>query len=109
MNGFRRLILTLTGLVVFLHGISLYALPSASEFQEADMEMSEETSEQTAQVYAYDAVVPVVQFTLPHIWYCLGEIVEVSVSEFPVYHSLEAVTGRFFDLLFPHIISPNAP
>ena len=109
MDGLRRLTLILTGLVIFLHGISLYALPVAADHHLEDTEMTEETSEQSAHIYAFDAVVPVVQYISPHIWHYLGEVVVLTVAEFPHYTHLEAIPGSFFDLLFPHIISPNAP
>lgn len=109
MNTFRKLILTLVGLLVFLHSVSLYALPVTPDYQVQETEMTEEKGEETSHLYSFDALVPAVQYIQSHIWHYVGEVVVVTQADFEYFVDLDAISGGSLELLFPHIISPNAP
>lgn len=109
MNGFRKTILTLAGLVIFIHSISLYAVPVPDIEISVDTEMTEEHSNEALVIHAFDAVVPAIQYVHPFGWIYLGEVVIDHEPEFKDYAPEGYSHHGYLEVLFPKIISPNAP
>lgn len=111
MQAMRKLFLVVIGLVILVHSMSLYALPVSVEtpVDQNDIEMTQELPGDQEQLYAYDALMPSVQIAQAAVLFYLREVV---VEQEPVIHhhwAPETIANRYLDLLFPRIISPNAP
>ena len=72
-------------------------------------EMTEELPGDDEQVYAYDAVVPSLQIAQSAVLFYLHEVVSEQEPVVHFHRTQETISNRYLDLLFPRIISPNAP
>lgn len=109
MNGLRRFLLTTAGMIIFLHSVSIYAVPVSLQDNSQSVEMTEESPEVITKLYTYDAVVPAIQYVHPLGWHYLGEVVVITEQ---VFHDLTPIIvcqNGYLETLFPRIISPNAP
>ncbi len=109
MTGLNRLILLIAGALMVYQSTAIYAvnLPEATVLN--DIELSEESSDDQLKLSAYEAVVPVVQDVQSSVRYLLGEVVVITKPTFQQYFGdTENIPGNLH-LLFPKIISPNAP
>ncbi len=110
MQPLRRLLLLTLGLVLLVHSISIYTVSGAVIKQgQENIEMTEELPGDDEQVVAYDAVVPSVQIAQSAVLFYLHEVVSEQPPVVHYYRTQETINNRYLDLLFPRIISPNAP
>ncbi len=109
INVFRRSVLMLAGLVILIHSASLYAVQTSTSEIQIDTELTEESQEDTEHVYAYDAVVPAIQYVHPFGWIYLGEVVVDNAPDFQDTTPEGICHHGYLETLFPRIISPNAP
>ncbi len=92
-----------------MHSISLYSLPDEGTSDNTAIETSHESGDQLLPLKAYDALIPSFQGMAPMVLYFIHEVVLLSEFEFkelPVHTGSE---NQFLKILFPLIISPNAP
>lgn len=58
---------------------------------------------------AVDAVVPFVVVVLDQVFHLISEVVGPENQPTSQYNGLIALSNQFFEVLFEHIVSPNAP
>ena len=110
MQALRKLFLLMIGMVILVHSMSLYAVPMGQTVSEQDdVEMSQELPGDEEQMYAYDALMPSVQIAQAAVLFYLREVVVEQEPEIYHHQPEEVIANRYLDLLFPRIISPNAP
>ena len=110
MQALRKFFLLIIGMVILVHSMSLYAVPAPQTLSAPDdMEMSQEFPGDEEQLYAYDALMPSVQIAQTAVLFYLREVVVEQEPELHHHQTEEIFTNRYLDLLFPRIISPNAP
>ncbi len=108
-DRFHKSILTLITLMMLFHSISLYAAPKSASEECASKEMNEDVDHQETRLQVYDALIPAAQGMAPLVLHFLSELVlfgEAEYQEIPVPVFFE---NRYLGVLFPLIISPNAP
>jgi len=104
-----KFLLTLVSLIVLLHSISLYTLPVSDLADQESAEMTQDDDRQGFQLQAYEALIPAVQGMAPLVLYFLSEVVLLNESEYQEMPSKVSYENRYLEVLFPLIISPNAP
>lgn len=109
MRRINKYILTWLSLTVLMHSISWYSLPAEVAVDDTAIETSHDSGEQLMPLKAYDALIPSIQGMAPMVLYFIHEVVllsEFEYKEVPVHNDFE---NQFLKILFPLIISPNAP
>ena len=107
----RKLFLLTINLVLLIHSVSIYTVSGATFMDQSkdNTEMTEELPGDDEQVVAYDAVVPSLQIAQSAVLFYLHEVVSEQEPVFHYHRTQETISNRYLDLLFPRIISPNAP
>lgn len=108
-DRFHKSILTLISLMMLFHGVSLYAAPTSASEACTSIEMTEDVDHQDTQLQAYDALIPAAQGMAPLVLHFLNELVLFSEAEYQEITVQVFFENRFLGVLFPLIISPNAP
>jgi len=105
----QRILLTTISLVVLLHSISLYSLPTMDPEEVSSVEMAEDVDHQDFQLKSYDALIPTFQGTAPLALYFLTEVQLLSEEQYQEAPFQISYEDRYLEILFPLIIGPNAP
>jgi len=100
--------LTLISLMMLFHSVSLYAAPTSAS-EACTIEMTEDADHQETQLQAYDALIPAAQGMAPLVLHFLNELVLFSEAECQETTVQVFFENRYLGVLFPLIISPNAP
>jgi hypothetical protein len=108
-NRIHKVLLTLVSLVVLLHSVSLYSLSSSNHEEMDAVEMTEDVEHQEIVVEAFEALIPSFHCMAPLALYFLNNVVLLSEAEYQERQMPDIYEHRYLDILFPLIISPNAP
>ncbi len=92
-----------------MYSVSLYTLPISDLADQESAEMTQDDENQVFQLQAYDALIPAVQGMAPLVLYFLSEVVLLKESEYQEMPSKASYENQYLEVLFPLIISPNAP
>lgn len=104
-----KYLLAILSMVMLLHSVSLYSLPTGSSDESTAIETSHDLDDQEVQLQAYDALIPNAQGVASMVLYLIHEVVllhEYNYQAPPVQLDYQ---NQFREVLFPFIISPNAP
>ena len=104
----NKSILTLISLTVLVHSMTIYATPSAQD-ETVQVETTADVEHQELQLQAYDALIPTFQSMAPMVLYYIHEVVLLSEAEYQELPAPDQPENHFLEVLFPLIISPNAP
>jgi hypothetical protein len=99
----------LLSLTVLLHSVSIYAMPMEVTDDVTSLETTHDTEQPVTLLKALDALIPSIQAMAPIVLYFIHEVVllnEHQYLELPVSNGHE---NQYLEILFPLIISPNAP
>ena len=105
----KRSLLTLISLIVLLHSMSIYAVTAVDDDGKLQVEQAQDTDSQEPQLQAYDALIPTFQGMAPLVLYFIHEVVLISEPEYLVVQAPDYHENHCREVLFPRIISPNAP
>lgn len=105
----NKSILTLISLTVLVHSMSLYAAPPPSGEKLDQIELSGDLDDQKLQVRIYDALIPTFLGMAPMVLYFIQDIVLLGETDYQIKPVAPHYENRFLEILFPLIISPNAP
>lgn len=110
MRRISKSILTILSLPVLLYSISIYSLPAEVTEEVNSIETAtQEAEHQTAQLQAFDALIPSFPGMAPMVLYFIHEVVLLSEAEYQERPVKVDYENRFLEILFPLIIGPNAP
>ena len=109
LQRFNKFILASIGLVMLLHGISLYAVQGADADLAAAEEQAQDVDDEEQLLQVYEALIPTLQGMTPLVLYFINEVVLLSESEFQEIIEPDLYQNHLLQVLFPRIISPNAP
>ena len=73
------------------------------------MVQTEDAEQQEVQLQSYDALIPTFQSMTPTVLYFIQEVVLLSEAEYQEIPVPRLFENQFLEVLFPLIISPNAP
>jgi hypothetical protein len=106
---FNKSILTLISLIVLFHSMSIYAAQTTVAEEISQVEATQEAEDQGLQLRAYDALIPTFHSMAPLVLYLIHEVVLLSEAKYQEMPSPNYYENHFLNVLFPLIISPNAP
>ena len=109
MQPVSKYILTLLSLTVLLHSVSLYAMPVEVTEEPTSVETTHDTGQQVLQLKTFDALIPTFQVMAPMVLYFIHEVVLLSESQYLEHPAPIDYENQYLEMLFPLIISPNAP
>ena len=109
MHQFDKYLLAMLSIVVLLHSVSLYSLPVESTDIQTSVEATHDIDDQQVQLKAYDALIPSFQGIAPMVLYYIHEVVLLNESDYQEFPVQVDYQNQFLEVLFPLIISPNAP
>ena len=104
-----KYLLAILSVVMLLHSVSLYALPTEITDEQTSIEATDEFDDQQVQIQAYDALIPNFQGMAPIVLYLIHEVVLLEVCDYQEHPVQLDYQDQFRKVLFPFIISPNAP
>ena len=94
---------------MLLHSVSIYALPTDVTDGQTSIEATDELDDQQVQLQAYDALIPSFQGMAPMVLYLIHEVVLLEECDYQDHPVQLDYQDQFRKVLFPFIISPNAP
>lgn len=84
-------------------------MPSETSMEATSIETTHDTDQQQFQLKAFDALIPTFQVMAPMVLYLINEVVVLSETRYLEHPAPIDFENRYLELLFPLIISPNAP
>ena len=109
LQRFNKFIFASIGLIVLLHGMTLYAVQAADADITAPQEQTQDVDEEEQLLQVYEALIPTFQGMSPLVLYFINEVALLSESEFQEITVPDLYQNHLLQVLFPRIISPNAP
>ncbi|WP_158855993.1 hypothetical protein [Lunatibacter salilacus] len=112
-NVFKeRITILMVLLFCVLVSSSEYIIQSSSEeiLTEQQTSSNDTSEENTTCIHtAVDAVVPFVVVVLDQVFHLISEVISPESNPTSQYNGLIAYSNQFFEVLFEHIVSTNAP
>jgi len=102
-------ILTLMSLIVLLHSVSIYAMPMEVAEDVTSLETTHDTDQPVTLLKALDALIPSFQAMAPVVLYFIHEVVLLNEHQYREHTVSDGHENQYLEILFPLIISPNAP
>ena len=109
LQRFNNFILVSISVLMLFHSMSLYAVPVADIEEEVQTEQAQDIDDEQQLLKTYDALIPTFQGMTPLVLYFIQEVVLLSESEYQEIQVPNHYQNHLLEVLFPRIISPNAP
>ena len=84
-------------------------MPVETAEEPTSIETTHDTDQQVLALKAFDALIPTFQVMAPMVLYFIHEVVLLSESRYQEYPAPIDFANQYLEILFPLIISPNAP
>ena len=109
LQRFNNIILASISLIMLFHSMSLYAVPASERAEVVQTEQAQDVDDEEQVLQTYDALIPTVQGMTPLVLYFIHEVVLLSESKYQEAQIPNYYQNHLLEVLFPRIISPNAP
>ena len=109
LRRFNNIILAAISLIMLFHSMSLYAVSAPDREESVKTEQAQDVDDEEQLLQTYDALIPTFQGMTPLVLYFINEVVLLSECEYQETQIPNYYQNHLLEVLFPRIISPNAP